>query len=218
MSTLRSFRGILFDFDGTLARTMEDNFLAWKSACVEFGINLSPDDYFPLEGMKLSKIAEKYLLSAGKNSAQSEILVRKKEEAYRDLTREKRLELYPGAFELITTLHNENVPLAIVTSALRERMLGTVSKEFLGKFKTLVAGDDVTNGKPFPDPYLLAASRLNLDPGDCLAVENSPFGIQSAKFAGAQCIAVASTMSANFLAEADLVVESIASLDSLLKG
>jgi beta-phosphoglucomutase len=78
-----------------------------------------------------------------------------------------------------------------------------------GLFDVLVTGDQVIDGKPDPEPYQIAAERLNLDPGECLAVENAPLGIRSAKAAGMACVALATTLPPPRLAAAgaDLVFD-----------
>src|SRR5450631_52854 len=76
----------------------------------------------------------------------------------------------------------------------------------------LVTADDVVSGKPSPEPYLLAAKRLGMDPTRCVVIEDAPAGIASARAAGARVIGVTSTNSADKLAGADIVVERFADL------
>jgi sugar-phosphatase len=73
----------------------------------------------------------------------------------------------------------------------------------------LVTADDVTNGKPHPQPYLLGAERLGFKPSDCLVIEDAPAGIRSAHAAGMKVIGLASTYPAAKLTEADAVVEKL---------
>ena len=82
--------------------------------------------------------------------------------------------LRPGARELVTYLTREGVPQAIATSSRRptvDRYLGHVG--LLENFSAIVCRDDVTNPKPAPDPFLIAAERLGLPPAECLALEDS---------------------------------------------
>src|SRR3989344_8552256 len=123
-------QGVLFDFDGTLARTMEDNFAAWKMACADLDLGLAPPDYCPLEGMNLFEIAAQYLSTAGRGPNEKQNLVKKKEAYYLEISREKRLEFYPGVYAILETLRVRNLPIAIVTSALSERVAKTVPPEF----------------------------------------------------------------------------------------
>jgi beta-phosphoglucomutase-like phosphatase (HAD superfamily) len=72
-----------------------------------------------------------------------------------------------------------------------------------------VNGDDVTQKKPSPDLFLLAAERMAIDPASCVVIEDDPNGIRAAKAAGSSCIAVTNTFAAEHLAEADLICSSL---------
>jgi HAD superfamily hydrolase (TIGR01509 family) len=96
----------------------------------------------------------------------------------------------PGARELLVDLVALGVPCALVTMSYRrlsECVLGALPSD---SFATLVAGDDVTHGKPHPEPYLVAAARLDVDPARCLAIEDSETGLTSAVAAGVPTLGV----------------------------
>jgi len=209
------YKGILFDFDGTLARTMDGHFLAWQKACADFGIPLNAEEYFPLEGMKLVSIAERYLQNAGLDVAGSKDMVEKKEKYYVEIANTQKIEFYPGVFETIEALATKKIPMGIVTSSLGPRLRQTISGDFLSKFNSLITGDMVERGKPFPDSYLKGAEVLGLSPEICVAVENAPLGVQSAKAAGMYCVGIASTVNTEVLSEADAVVNNFQELSSL---
>ena len=80
-----------------------------------------------------------------------------------------------------------------------------------------MTGDEVQYGKPHPQPYLMGAIKLNLDPHQCLAVENAPLGVSSAKSAGMYCIGVSTTVSPDQLSKADEVIRCIDEIE-LSKG
>ncbi|MER7207725.1 HAD family phosphatase [Streptosporangium sp. NPDC000239] len=97
----------------------------------------------------------------------------------------------PGALALLDGLASAGVPTALVTASSRrivEPVLRTVGAE---RFRLVVAAEDAPRGKPAPDPYLLAAAGLGLDPAVCVAVEDSPVGLASALAAGCRAVAVA---------------------------
>jgi HAD superfamily hydrolase (TIGR01509 family) len=95
----------------------------------------------------------------------------------------------PGARELLADLAAADVPCALVTMSWRRFTDAVVPLLPAGSFATVVAGDDVTNGKPHPEPYLTAAARLGVRAERCIALEDSPTGVRSAVAAG--CFAVA---------------------------
>lgn len=99
--------------------------------------------------------------------------------------------LKPGVVDLVKALKAGGMPFAIATSTQRdpaERHLRDAG--IREHFEVLVTRDDVTNGKPHPEPFLTAAARLGVDPADCLAVEDSHNGIRAAHAAGMQVIMV----------------------------
>jgi HAD superfamily hydrolase (TIGR01509 family) len=96
----------------------------------------------------------------------------------------------PGARELLAALNAEGVPNALVTMSYRRLAEAVVAGLPEGSFAVLVTGDEVTRGKPFPDPYLEAARRLRRAPAQCLAIEDSPNGLASARAAGVPVVGV----------------------------
>jgi HAD superfamily hydrolase (TIGR01509 family) len=94
----------------------------------------------------------------------------------------------PGARELLTAVHAAGVPMALVTSSFT--ILADPFATAVGLFDVVVSGDEVTRSKPDPEPYLLAARRLGVDIGACIAVEDSRAGIASAVASGARTVAV----------------------------
>jgi mannitol-1-/sugar-/sorbitol-6-phosphatase len=97
----------------------------------------------------------------------------------------------------------------IATSSFRTLTLSRLTFLGLPVPEALVTVNDVKNGKPAPDPYLLAAEKLGLSPADCIVIEDAPAGIRAAKTAGARVIAVTSTNEVESLSEADYVVGAI---------
>ena len=96
----------------------------------------------------------------------------------------------PGARELLAELVGHGVPCALVTMSWRRVAAAVVDALPTGSFTTVVCGDDVTNGKPHPEPYLKAAALLSVDPQECIAIEDSPTGVASAHAAGCRVLGV----------------------------
>jgi len=205
-------KAVLFDFDGVLADTMEDNFLAWKKAFNNFGVDINPEDYFPLEGSDVAKISEKIGGKYNIDSKYYQKIKDQKNQNYLTISKEKEINFYPGVIETIDLLKRKGVFLAIVSASPKEKLKKTVPKEFLEKFDCLVTGESSKLGKPNPDPYLITCNWLNLCPEECIVIENSPLGIKSAKNANIPCIAISSTLNKEFLAEADLVIDKFEDL------
>ena len=96
--------------------------------------------------------------------------------------------------------------MAIVSAANYARLSKTLDPSILNEFNTVITGDKIDRGKPFPDPYLMAAKELGLEPSECLVVENAPVGIEAAKNAGMYCIAITSTLDKKYLSKADKII------------
>ena len=91
-------KAILFDLDGTLAQTMEYHYDAWRKAMLNYGIDLAPEDYYPLEGTNLYELAKKLFVLHKLNGCDEKELVNSKEKYYLDTN---KFVLYPGVVELL---------------------------------------------------------------------------------------------------------------------
>ena len=122
----------------------------------------------------------------------------------------------PGAAELVGSIPHGR--WGVVTSG--SRLLASARLPFCGLPvpDVLVTSDDVTNGKPHPEPYLKGAERLGFDPADCLVIEDAPAGIQAARTAGMKVIGITSTYPAVALGQADAVIARLAQIQVTSNG
>ncbi len=202
-------KAILFDFDGVLAKTMEDNFEAWKAALKDYGVDIQPEDYYPMEGLNVCEIPAHLFGRYGREVPDVSEVVRKKEAYY---LKNHHFELYPGVLELLEALRDKKVRTAVVTAGLRDRLAGSCPPGFLERFDAIVTSNELAEGKPSPVPYLYAAAKLKLSSGECIVVENAPLGVRSAKQAGIYCIALCTTMGKQYLTGADEIWDSFEDL------
>lgn len=118
------------------------------------------------------------------------------------------MELLPGTRDLLDALPADR--WAVVTSATHR--LAAARLDAVGiRPKTLVTADEVTHGKPHPEPYLLAARQLGVDPARCVVFEDAPAGLAAGRAAGMTTVALATTHRAEEL-DADLVVSDLSAL------
>jgi len=150
-------------------------------------------------------------------------LIDRKAKAYTlQLEAIEELPLFPGLEELISQIRAQHLKLAVVSGAIRQEIELVLTRTNLAPyFCVIVGGDDISTSKPEPDGYLLAVERLNqlyseldLKPAECLAIEDTPAGIQAAKRAGIQVVAVAHTYPLHMLQrQANWVVDYLNDLE-----
>lgn len=194
----REYAAVLFDLDGTLVDSTEVVERVWTSWAAERGI--PPERLAGHHGVPTAQILAALLPA---------------EEVAAELTRIEAIEvaaadgirLLPGAAEALAAIGPDRA--AIVTSCTAPLAAARIAATGLAPPGLVVTASDVPVGKPDPAPYRLAAERLGLRPSDCLAVEDAPAGITSARAAGCRTLAVATTHPASGLA-ADAVVGTLA--------
>lgn len=192
MSSARPIQAVLWDMDGTLVDT-EPYWIAAEYRLVEsYGHTWSDEHAHAIIGKPLVVSAAYIREHGGVPLAPAEIVDRLLDAVIADVRR--HIDWRPGALPLLAEIAAAGLPTAMVTMSYRNLaavVADAVAVELpTGGFDTLVCGDDVRNGKPDPEPYLLAASRLGVQPGACLAIEDSPSGIASAEAAGCVVVAV----------------------------
>jgi sugar-phosphatase len=116
----------------------------------------------------------------------------------------------PGAAELVRSIPEGR--WGVVTSGSRLLATNRLRHCGLPVPDVLVTSDDVTHGKPHPEPYLKGAERLGFDPAECLVIEDAPAGIQSARAGGMKVVGITSTYAPDALGHADAVVRKLAEI------
>ncbi len=176
----------LFDLDGLLIDTEVLHGEAWSQTGEKFGISLTREQLLLLRGRRRAECANQ-IIKWMKNPAKASQLLSVHEPISRLLLSQS--EAMPGAKELLQECFSKNIPMALVTSSSSSSVsVKTSPHPWLKIIKTHVFGDDplLKEGKPSPEPYLLAAQKLNADTKRCWAMEDSIAGVQSALAAGCQ--------------------------------
>ena len=187
-SVTRAPAAVLWDMDGTIVDT-EPYWIAAEFEIVELhGDTWSHDLAKSVVGFDLLDAGEYMRQHGGVRLSAPEIVELLLD---RVIARVKETVPWrPGAQELLAAVHAAQIPTALVTMSWRRFADEVVRALPAGSFTTTVVGDEVTEGKPHPEPYLLAAKKLGVDPSDCLAIEDSPTGARSALAAGCWVLGV----------------------------
>jgi sugar-phosphatase len=193
---------VLFDLDGVLVDSTRAIINLWTRWAKENG--LDPEDVLPLvhgrRSIEVLRIVAPHL--------DIEAEVRKLE---RRITEDDKSALpVPGAAAVLAALPHHR--WGVVTSGVSHLAKDRLRLAGLPAPPVLVAADDVTQGKPHPEPYLKGAKLLGADPKQCLVIEDAPAGIRAAHAGGMKVIGVVSTYPASELAEADAVIQDLTQL------
>ncbi|MCX4861770.1 HAD family hydrolase [Streptomyces canus] len=200
---------LLFDNDGTLVSSLESVHRCWTRWAEEFGITAEEFARVELHGRPAVEIAADLLPA----DVVPQALARIEQLEVEDVPN-GGVHLLPGTRAFLDALPADR--WAVVTSATRR--LAEARLEAVGILpKSLVAADDVTRGKPDPEPYLLAARELGVDPTRCVVFEDAPAGLRAGRAAGMTTVALTTTHQAHEL-DADLVVENLSALSALVTG
>ena len=179
---------VLWDMDGTLVDT-EPYWIQAEHAVVAAHGGVWSDEYaHQLVGNALEVSAQLIIDRSGIGLTVPEIIGALLEHVIAEV--ERRVPWRPGARELLLELGELGVPSVLVTMSWRALADMVVAQLPHDAFHALVTGDEVSRGKPHPEPYLAAARLLGLDPADCIAIEDSPAGVRSAAAAGVPTIAI----------------------------
>jgi HAD superfamily hydrolase (TIGR01509 family) len=201
-------RAALWDVDGTLIDSREYHWLSWQGALAAEDFAVTREQFESSFGRRNDEILRDYF-----PTYQASDIARvgeAKEVAYRRLIRERGIELLPGVRRWLERLRDAGWQQAVASSAPLENLAVIISALGLEKyFSAIASAEDVTEGKPDPQVFLAAASKLDVAPTACVVVEDAPAGTEAARRAGMRCVGV---LSSHGELRADLVVRTLEEL------
>jgi HAD superfamily hydrolase (TIGR01509 family) len=210
-------RALLFDFNGVLVDDEPLHRELFYRILAEEGLTLSEADYqAQYFGVPDRRCFAQALHSHGRAAAPERIeaLIARKAAYYLAAVSEREL-FFPGVPEFVRASATR-YPLAVVSGALRQEIEYALARGGLRAcFQTVIAAEDVRNGKPDPEGFQQALALLNqgraqsIQAAECLVIEDSPAGVRAARRAGMRCLAVTNSFAAPALREADVIVASL---------
>ena len=183
--------GVLFDLDGVLLDSEGLYTIFWEQIDKEYPTGIDQFASY-IKGSHLARIMGYF----DNEEVRRDILNK-----LNDYERNMRYEFFPGSLEFVRHLREAGIPMAIVTSSDRKKMLSLYRQypEFPTLFDQIITGDMVSKAKPDPDCFLLGARLLGVDISDCIVFEDSRNGLLAGRASGARVIGVATTLSADIV-------------------
>lgn len=189
---INAIQGVIFDLDGVIVDTAHYHYLAWKKLAAELGIELTIEDNERLKGVSRIRSLEIILEIGGISlpAAEVERLANKKNSWFVDFIEKMSAdEIFPGVKTLLADLRRLGLKVALASSSKNaKRVIELLQISPL--FDTVVDGTMIVHSKPDPEIFLLAASRLGLEPDHCVVFEDAEAGVEAAVRAGMRCVGI----------------------------
>jgi beta-phosphoglucomutase family hydrolase len=186
-------RAVLWDMDGTLLDSAEYHWLSWRDTLAVEGFDLTRERFAESFGRRNDATLRAYF---GEQFPLTEVdrIGEIKEARYREMVRTRGIELLPGVERWLARLASDGWRQALASSASLLNIEAVLEVLGIGdRFDAIVSAEDVRNGKPDPEVFLVASARVSASPSRCVVVEDAPAGIEAARLAGMHSIAVQST-------------------------
>ena len=199
----------IFDWDGVIIDSSRPHLESWELAAKDLGHTLPPDHFKRSFGMKSNRIIPE-ILGWATDPQEIKRISDHKETLYRELIRKNGIEPLPGVVAWLDRLRAASIRCAIASSTERlniDCVLSVIGIQ--SYFDAIVAGDDVTHGKPDPEVFLVAAQKIGWSPARCIVFEDAQVGIQAALAAGMKVVGVGSAHTATSLNNANMIVERL---------
>ena len=207
----KKYKAVLFDMDGVIVDSMPYHFISWFETLKKYNVTVSPFDIYEKEGEKCEVCVERFFK---RDKIQCDNKVITEVLKLRDKLYKKyfKVHLFADIESVLNKLKEKGFLLAIVTGSNREKVKSMLPKKIISKFDVIIAADMIKRGKPHPDSYLTAAKQLKIKPEECIVVENAPYGIKAAKAAKMFCVAVMTSLPAQYLKQADIVCKKVSEI------
>jgi len=189
---MKTIKAVIFDLDGVIVSTDEYHFQAWKRLADSQGIPFGRESNDRLRGVSRMESLEIVLEKAPKRYLPEEKreMAERKNAHFRELLKKlSPSDILPGVVDLIKTLKERQVKIAIGSSSKNARpILRAVGLE--DEFDVIADGNHITRSKPDPEIFTIAATRLGVSPEECLVVEDAEAGVEAALAAGMSVLAI----------------------------
>ncbi len=214
-------RAVIFDFDGVITDSEILHLRAFNQVLAQYGVEISTKDYYK-EYLGYTDVdCYKMLIQKGQlktDEQQIENLVKQKNQVFEELAKTEG-QIIQGVRDFLKMLKDNKIPMAICSGALRAEIELILEQAKLRDFfEVIVSAEQVKKGKPSPEGFLLVLKKLNqsreepIEANQCIAIEDSHWGLKAAKSAGMHTVAVTNSYDAEQLAMAEKIVARLSEL------
>ncbi|MBU0530182.1 MAG: HAD family phosphatase [Candidatus Aenigmatarchaeota archaeon] len=203
-------RAVIFDMDGVVSDTQDIHARAEAEILNRHGVDITPEEINKtFAGRRPSEFFQQLFDENGIDGDAAHVAAEKWDKVIQ--LAEESVDPMPGAVQLITELAENGFKLAVASSSNTEFVRLVLSKlDLLDKFQAVVTGDDVKKGKPDPEPFLLAASRIGVKPEEAVVIEDGVSGMIAAKAGGMKCVGLVTDKTKEY--PTDVLVTSLTEL------
>ena len=205
---MKNINTVIFDMDGVIVDGMPYHIKSWKEALSTIDMSVSDLEIYLMEGMTGRETMEIFVKKSNISISDetADKIIKLKRKIFNDIF---TVTLIKGIKDFLLELKDRQYNLALVTGTRLEVVKKVLQVGLENIFKVIVTGEMVNKGKPNPEPYLKAVDELKATAEDCIVIENAPAGITSAKGAGLTCYAVQTSLSEEYLQDADKIFQNI---------
>jgi beta-phosphoglucomutase family hydrolase len=218
---MSKLEAVIFDMDGVIIDSEPIYFKIERDLFDELGLDVSQKEHESFVGMTMEGLWEKMTDEYQLEETIEDLTKLHKDSVFKYMSEAKELPIVEYIKELIEELRNRKIKLAVASSSPKKLIEIILTKFNLqDSFDLIISGEEVEKGKPAPDIFTEAAYRLDINPNDCVVIEDSSNGVKAAKAAMMKCIGFQNINSGDQdLSLADITVDSIGKIDvKLLKG
>ena len=204
---------VIFDFDGVIADTPKYYFRHMKEYLKELHTEVTDEDISLLVGHSFHEefgyLNKKYNLDVSLEKFVEEVSVPARKEMSEELVIDVHLK------KLLFELKQDNIPMAIASTNVLKNISFVIEKfEIQDYFEGIITAQDIEKFKPFPDAYLKAIEIIGKNPGNCVAIEDTLIGVQSAQRAGLKAVAIPNKFTSNQdFSESNMIINNFSELD-----
>ncbi|MDO6595432.1 beta-phosphoglucomutase [Oceanihabitans sp. 2_MG-2023] len=206
-------KGFIFDLDGVIVDTAKYHFLAWKELAKSIDIDFTHEQNEQLKGVSRVKSLEKILAWGNKTISETQfkaLMLKKNEEYLSYIAKMDDKEILPDVPKILNYLIQKEQPISLGSASKNARPI-LEKVNLLSKFNAIVDGNDVSNAKPDPEVFLIAAKHLNIKLENCIVFEDSVAGVQAANTANMISIGIGKK---EVLHEADYIFSDFTEIEN----